>query len=152
MSRRRASLDRVTPKTRILPSLCLLAGLSFGCGDDSDDVEADRVGVGAACVNNSECKEFQEESETGEPALECLPQFTGGYCGLSDCAANEDCPEGSACVAHTDGTNYCFRMCIDKAECNENRPPDAESNCSANITFVEPGTPGKACVPPSSGL
>jgi hypothetical protein len=136
----------------------VLLGLSLfaACGgdDEGDTSEADRVGVGAACVDDEECAEYLEEQSdgtTGGEELICLQQFTGGYCGLEGCTSNEDCPEAAACVAHTDGVNYCFRRCIDKAECNENRPPEAESNCSANITFVDPSTSGKACVPPSSG-
>jgi hypothetical protein len=52
---------------------------------------------------------------------------------------------------HTDGMNYCFRNCIDKAECNANRDPANEANCSSNVTFVEPAKNQglKACVPPS---
>ena len=121
------------------------------CGDpDEDDdpeTEADELGVGAACGSNDDCN--PEDADTdGEQDQECLPQFKGGYCGLEGCAADEDCPEASRCVAHDDGANYCFRVCVDKAECNVNRPPDAESNCSSNITFVDGGG-GKACVPPS---
>ena len=124
---------------------------SIACGppEDEDETEADRFGVGAACSVDADC-EYEDEAETGGPVLECLPQFTGGYCGVIDCTSNDDCPEASACVAHEDGNNYCFRICVDKAECNAHRPADAQSNCSSNIEFVEP-TSAKACVPPSSG-
>ena len=136
-------------------SALLALTLLVACGeDDNDTSEADRIGVGAACVDDDECAEYlenQSDGTTGGEELVCLQQFTGGYCGLEGCNSNDDCPEAAACVAHDDGNNYCFRRCIDKAECNENRPPDAESNCSANITFVDPSTSGKACVPPSSG-
>jgi hypothetical protein len=123
---------------RILVVLAM--GLGAGCGDDDDDggTEADRLGVGAACADSGDCLEGQS----------CLP-FKGGYCGIQNCQADADCPDGSACVMHDDGTNYCFRICTDKSECNFNRPVDIESNCSANITFVE-ATGVKACVPPSS--
>jgi len=87
--------------------------------------------------------------------LECLTQFTGGYCGLEGCEGDADCPEGSACVTHDDGggdANYCFRLCQDKSECNRNRDEENEANCSANITFVDEPQDRKACVPPSSGL
>lgn len=125
---------------RILPLLLLSSFLYLGCGDDGE-TEADRRGVGAQCTSTANCQE--------DEGLSCLTQFRGGYCGKSPCSANSDCPAGSACVAHTDGQNYCFRSCVDKAECNANRSVDNEANCSANITFVQPGTPGKACVPPS---
>ena len=68
--------------------------------------------------------------------------------GVQDCTDDAGCPQGSACVAHDDGVNYCFRVCANKSECNYNRAADNESNCSSNITFVEGGG-GKACVPPS---
>jgi len=111
------------------------------CGDDDDDggTEADRHGIGASCGGNEDCF---EEGQT------CLP-FKGGYCGVADCTGDEMCPDGSLCVAHTDGKNYCFRICIDKPDCNRNRPVEFESNCSSNITFVSGGKGSKACVPPS---
>ena len=114
--------------------------------DDGDKNEADEVGVGAQCEDSSDCQ--QPEDDAG-PVQECLTNFTGGYCGIKDCTANADCPEGSACVAHTDGVNYCFRQCAEKPECNVNRDPEVEANCSANVEWVEEDTPGKACVPPS---
>lgn len=123
-------------------STVALSALTAGCGDDDGGdpgTEADRVGVGAECVDDVDCP---------EPLL-CLKQFKGGYCGLADCAGDADCPSGSACVTHEDNSNYCFRICADKAECNLNRSLENESNCSSNITFVDAGN-HKACVPPSN--
>jgi hypothetical protein len=117
----------------------------MGCDDDDSETEADLVGVGAECTTDAEC--LQPEDDAG-PVQECLTQFKGGYCGIEDCASNEDCPEGSVCVDHEDA-EYCFRRCNDKSECNVNRSPEVESNCSANIEFVDDTTTGKACVPPS---
>ncbi len=110
----------------------------LGCG--GDDTEADRRGVGAECASAEDC--FEEGQA-------CLTQFKGGYCGVEDCASNADCPEGSGCVAHDDGNNYCFRFCEDKPECNLHRAEENESNCSSSITWVDGDTTGKACVPPS---
>ncbi|MDP6947116.1 MAG: hypothetical protein QF464_23400, partial [Myxococcota bacterium] len=108
------------------------------------------VGVGGGCTDDQACPDVQEQNADGEPiTLVCLDQFKGGYCGLEGCIANTDCPTGSACVAMDDGVNYCFRQCVDKVECNENRSVDDESNCSSSVTYVEPLTEGKACVPPS---
>lgn len=112
-------------------------GLGVACGED-DGTEADELGVAAQCGSADDCREDQE----------CLSQFKGGYCGIADCMIDDDCPEGSACVAHTDGANYCFRICGDKSECNRNRDAHNEANCSANVTFTDGGG-GKACVPPS---
>jgi hypothetical protein len=108
------------------------------CGDD-EGTEADRAGVAAQCASTEDCSE----------ATECLTAFKGGYCGIQGCEANADCPAGSACVAHDDGNNYCFRICADKAECNLNRSPDNEANCSSSVTFVEADFSAKACIPPS---
>ena len=124
-----------------------MAVLVPSCGDDDDGTEADLLGVGAQCSASSECLRQGD----GGINLACLDQFKGGYCGLEDCAGNDDCPEQSVCVAHDDGHNYCFRSCVNKPECNLNRDPDNEANCSSNVEFVEPKTSGKTCVPPSGG-
>jgi hypothetical protein len=130
----------------------MLLGAVAGCGGD-DSTEADRIGVGAECTVDpsadppSTCPVVEMGIQ-----LDCLTQFKGGYCGLEKCTGDAGCPEGSACVAHDDGSNYCFRVCTDKPECNRNRTAgENESNCSANITFVDEPQNRKACVPPSSG-
>jgi len=116
-------------------SLCLI--LLASCGDDT----ADRLGIGAQCTSNDECDDATSQV--------CLA-FKGGYCGISGCVHDDDCPGSSACIAHVDGTNYCFRTCVDKPDCNANRDVENEANCSSSVTFVD-GTMGrKACVPPSS--
>lgn len=136
-----------------LSLLFVAMSMTVACGDDDDDggTEADKIGIGASCDSADDCLEGQS----------CLA-FKGGYCGLQNCTGDEVlgcndpdpakcCPDGSKCVTHTDGVNYCFRECLDKElDCNRNRPADAESNCSSNITFVAPEQGIKACVPPSS--
>jgi hypothetical protein len=128
------------PTTARALLLALSLTLASACGDDDDGTPADQIGVGAQCANDDQCKEGQT----------CLLQFKGGYCGLDNCTGDADCPAGSACVAH-EGTNYCFRICVEKIECNRNRALENESNCSANITFVDGDQGRKACVPPSAG-
>lgn len=108
-----------------------------GCGNP-----ADQAGIAAKCSTTSDC------AKVGDTQLTCLTGFKGGYCGLSGCTKDEDCVQGSACVKEN-GTNYCFRVCTDKAECNANRSADSEANCSANIEHVGTST-AKACVPPSA--
>jgi hypothetical protein len=125
------------------------SALLAGCGSSSE-TEADRIGVGAECTDAGEC-----ESADEDVTLECLSEFTGGYCGLSDCEADFNCPEGSACVLHDDGNgmaSYCFRLCQEKPECNRYRSSENEANCSANVNFLDGKQDRKACVPPSSGL
>ena len=119
--------------------LCSLSLFTLSaCSDD----DADSLGVAAQCGANEDCDTENDQA--------CLLGFKGGYCGIENCIDDAGCPTNSACVTHDDGTNYCFRTCIDKAECNENRDVENEANCSANITFVESQEGGvKACVPPS---
>jgi hypothetical protein len=117
--------------------MMMLAGATFvACGSDADD-----IGVGAQCTMNNECNQ-------DDGAQTCLP-FKGGYCGLMGCANDDDCPDASACITHTDQVNYCFRICVDKPDCNANRDVENESNCSSSVTFVEGSMGRKACVPPS---
>lgn len=124
------------PRAWTPPALVLAAALVLGCGGDGTD--ADRKGIGAQCTKADDCRSGQQ----------CLA-FKGGYCGLADCMNDAACPEGSACVRHTDGRNYCFRVCADKPDCNRHRAVEVEANCSSNVTFVEGNKSRKACVPPS---
>jgi hypothetical protein len=114
--------------------LMLALVILVGCGED----DADDFGVGAQCAVVEDCAEDQT----------CLP-FKGGYCGIVGCAGDLECPIDSACIAHDDGVNYCFRVCADKIDCNANRDLENEANCSGNATFVDPSEGRKACVPPS---
>jgi hypothetical protein len=120
--------------------ICVVAaGALLSATACDDGSEADRKGVGAECAKVEDC-------QTGQ---QCLA-FKGGYCGLQGCTADSGCPAGSACVNHVDGIKYCFRVCVEKVDCNRNRSVENESNCVANITFVEGSQNRKACVPPSS--
>lgn len=124
--------------TGLLAVLTPAVAVAFllGCGGN----EANRRGVGAECSASQACSETSQQ---------CL-SFKGGYCGVTGCTADSSCPGGSACIAHTDGTNYCFLVCSAKTDCNVNRTSANESNCSSSVTFVS-GTQGrKACVPPSA--
>lgn len=127
-------MRRLTAIFTLSLSLSLLAG----CDDDS---ESDRLGVGAQCAANEDCL-----TDIGQV---CLMQFKGGYCGIQGCTGDVDCPEDSACIAHDDGSNYCFRLCIDKPDCNRNRDVENESNCSSSVVFTDGANGRKACVPPS---
>ena len=118
----------------------LLALVVCACGSSSN--EAVRRGVGAECSASTAC------TETGQV---CLTQFKGGYCGVSGCTHDTDCPQGSACVTDDDQVNYCFLACVDKSECNSHRSVDNESSCTSSLTFLD-GTQGrKVCRPPNSG-
>jgi hypothetical protein len=126
--------------------LALILLLSAGCGDD--ETEADALGVGAQCTAEDVC---DDDEDDGIDLVCLIGDFKGGYCGLIGCAEDADCPEASACIAHDDGENYCFRTCVDKPDCNAHRDADNEANCSGSADFVEGAMGRKACVPPSSG-
>jgi hypothetical protein len=86
-----------------------------------------------------------------KPGSGCLTDFKGGYCGVSPCAHDVDCPQGSACITEDNGINYCFLVCADKPDCNPHRTLENESSCNSSLTFVD-GTMGrKVCRPPRSG-
>lgn len=129
--------------------LVAAALLASGCGGDGN--EADQMGVAAQCTAEADC---QEVTIAGEPVqLQCLTQFKGGYCAIEDCASKADCPDGSTCVAHDDGHNYCFRSCVEKVDCNANRDADNEANCSSSFDYADAADDDgkKACIPPSGG-
>ena len=131
-----------------------LSLVALGCGDD-DANTADRVGIAATCTMTSDCAAVESDAaDGGIVQLQCLTQFKGGYCGLPDCTVSADCPRGSICVLHEDGNTYCFRECLDKPECNVNRPVEDEANCSSSFTWNDPADDmgEKACIPPSSGI
>jgi hypothetical protein len=138
-------------------SLVSMVGVSVAACSDDDGyrvgTDAQQHGVGAECTMDEQCVAEGFTGPDGGPLpLQCLTTFKGGYCGLQNCGADDDCPAGSACVAHDDGENYCFLICGNKPECNLYRTLENESNCSSNVDFVD-GTQGrKACVPPSSGI
>jgi hypothetical protein len=132
---RKECYDSAMRRLTAVRVLGLVAGLGLSCGGGS---EADRKGVGAECMRPEDCL----------PGQRCLA-FKGGYCGIQGCQGDKDCPGGSACVTHADSTNYCFRICLEKTECNRNRSVENEANCSSNVTFVDSGNGYKACIPPT---
>lgn len=122
-------------------ALTLLCSSGLACSDES---ESDRAGIASTCVKDADCPEF------GGFQLVCLSGFKGGYCGLEGCTRDAECPEGAACIAEG-GTNYCFRVCVDKPECNRHRTAEVEANCVGSVVHVEASNSAKVCVPPSGG-
>ena len=118
---------------------CLL--ITAGCGDDG--TEADQQLIGGECTTVEDC----DDDDSSTPALECILDFKGGYCGREGCTESSDCPDGSLCSNYETG-NYCFLVCIVKAECNRNRLLENESNCSSSVDPVEGGE-DKLCIPPT---
>src|SRR5262245_53639735 len=98
---------RSTARACTLVLLSLGFALTNACGDDNAGKLADRIGVGAQCTKNSDCPQTAGE---GGIVQTCLTEFKGGYCGLKGCTGDAGCPDGSACVIHDNGQNYCFRI------------------------------------------
>jgi hypothetical protein len=119
--------------------LCALFVVACACGDNQN--EANRQGVGADCNTTSDC---------GLPGQVCLTEFKGGYCGVSACVHDTDCPQGSACVTDNQ-INYCFLVCAQKTDCNLHRSTADESDCTSSLTFVDGAMNRKVCRPPDSG-
>ena len=111
------------------------------CGCGSNESQANRLGVGADCTVSSDCN---------TPGQVCLTEFKGGYCGVSACLHDADCPQGSACVTDNQ-TNYCFLICAQKTDCNLHRTAADESDCTSSLTFVDGDMNRKVCRPPDSG-
>src|SRR3954454_24517515 len=124
---------------RILCAFVVCAA-AWGCGGNSS--EAIRRGVGAECNATLTCTESNQS---------CLAEFKGGYCGVSACLHDTNCPQGSACVTDDGRTNYCFLICGDKPECNVNRTVENESSCTSSLTFIDGTMSRKVCRPPLSG-
>lgn len=123
-----------------------LVAATLGCAGS----DADALGIAATCQENEDCAQVTIDGE--EIQLSCLTEFKDGYCGIEGCLSDADCPADSSCVAHDDGNNYCFRECEQKAECNANRAPDSEANCSSNFEYADNDDAAekkKACIPPS---
>jgi hypothetical protein len=109
----------------------------FACGDDS--VGTSGVELGAECVSSDDCD--RSDSQV------CLTGFQGGYCGLEDCGASDQCPENSACALHPNGRSYCLRTCVENADCNEFRSAGMETECSDKAPFLDDQPDVLACVP-----
>jgi len=125
---------------RSLVFLVAILGMLFvGCGED----DANDQLIGGECATAADCDDGNDDT----PALDCILDFKGGYCGRAGCQNSTDCPEGSLC-ADLEGSFYCFLACTDKAQCNQNRTADNESNCSSSVDPVEGGEQ-KLCIPPS---
>jgi hypothetical protein len=119
--------------------MCALVFVVWGCGSNQN--AANQAGIGAQCTITSDC------TTAGEI---CLTEFSGGYCGLSGCLHDTDCPQGSACVTDNQ-TNYCFLICAAKTDCNLHRSVANESDCNSSLTFVDGTMNRKVCRPPNSG-
>jgi len=111
------------------------------CGCGSNQNAANQVGIGADCSKTADC------TTSGEV---CLTEFNGGYCGLSGCLHDSDCPQGSACVTDNQ-TNYCFLVCATKTDCNLHRAAANEADCTSSLTFIDGTMNRKVCRPPNSG-
>jgi len=136
-----------------IAGMLLVAGcFAIACDDDEQGGpgpgnEAVRRGVGAECADDDDC------TEEGQV---CLTEFRGGMCGIADCTASSECPDGSVCVADPDfNQNYCLLVCVNKPDCNVHRSLANEANCSSSLNAIDSGSGGegpgdpKVCRPPN---
>lgn len=133
---------------RLVVSL-LASVLALACSADDERSEVDRLELGASCQVDQHCAARAGDAADGYD-LRCFGSFADGHCGLSRCSG-EDCPDGSACISHDDGQNYCFRLCDEDSECNLHRSSDAaEARCSSSVSFLgaTDRSDQSACVPP----
>lgn len=79
----------------------LLAVTVAACGDDDDENFGD---VGAPCESSAECR--GRCARGGD--------FPGGMCTY-ECARDEDCPRGTACVSREGG--ICAVICERHSDC-----------------------------------
>jgi hypothetical protein len=94
-------------------------------------------GIGADCGDANDCSSD----------LECLSAFRGGYCGLSGCLVNDDCPDDALCVVASNGENHCYKPCSTASDCSFCRRDGLLGACTADVSFAEDGTTGSVCVP-----
>lgn len=119
-------------------------GPDFICRSSGGGSENRKVCVPGDCDVNEDCTETAN-CATG---LTCITAYQGGLCTVADCTANADCPNGSACVTRGD-KNYCLKSCTADSECSSCREWSVRATCVADATFVESGTTGSVCVPPT---
>lgn len=109
-----------------------------GGGDPRKVCVPGDCGYGESCGADADC-------ETG---LTCLTEFTSGYCGKKGCTTNAECSADSLCIKQGDN-NYCLKKCAGESDCSFCRHPDHAAACRADVTYVEAGSTGTVCVPPT---
>ena len=83
--------------------------LAIGCGSDNAGSTAQKLAVGSACTQDSEC---------GSAPFMCMTDHPGGYC-MRECDISKgdaDCPSESVC--QFDGmVGECHAKCGTQADC-----------------------------------
>lgn len=142
---------RTHPASLVLALAVVASSLGLACSDDDPTpTEAEQLELGAHCMNDAQC-DLRAEGVDSEFRPICLDGFEGGSCGLLRCGMHDECPEGSACIGHDDGFNYCFALCDETADCNRHRADDVAAVCMEGMRSIGPDL-GTVCVPPMSGL
>ena len=127
--------------------MAVFAIVMTACGDNVV-LETDELGIGAKCSTETDCsprlQAWTSSKGRGQFPV-CLLEFEGGYCSASPCDRDADCPDGSACIRRDAHRFHCLRTCFDNADCNANREPENEAECSPNATPAPMGR--KVCLP-----
>ena len=117
----------------------------LGNGYDACYPIADGTGVtGDACTGLSDCSGGQNGF--------CISEdqgFTGGYCSISGCMADTDCPAGNHCSFNDGQGGVCMLDCVDDTSCTRDGYicGDIDDNqvneCAPGSNG--PGAPGDVC-------
>lgn len=106
-----------------------------GSGSGGDGGGATGTGaIGDPCASGADCR----SGECGGEAL----GFPGGYCTLTGCAADEDCPAGSHCDLLQGGPPLCVRSCHFENDCRDAYTCEVVDGASAGSCVPAAGTGG----------
>jgi hypothetical protein len=117
---------------------------SFHCESSGGGSENRKVCLPAPCEEGEACK-ADADCATG---LVCNTNFKGGYCAKKDCSTNADCGQNARCTK-VGGASYCLKTCAGAWDCSLCRPRDLPGACRDDVDYVEAGTTGSVCVPPT---
>jgi hypothetical protein len=120
-------------------------GTQFHCESSGGGSENRKVCVPADCADGEACKADADCA----PNFLCDTRLKGGYCvAKKDCITNAECGPDARCTK-VGNANYCLRTCAGAWDCSLCRPRDLAGTCRDDVDYVEAGTTGSVCVPPS---
>ena len=102
-------------KKLILLALCLTI-----CGCEAS--------VGDKCSTSNDCPS----------GTVCDTDSPGGYCLVSNCETDEECPEKSTCVFFTKDLSYCLKKCKKNSNCRKNYTCRDDIPASHKFCYIDP--------------
>jgi hypothetical protein len=119
------------------------AGRDFVCRSSGAGSEERKIcvpgdcGVGAACDEDEDC--------SGD--LSCMLDALGGYCTITGCSGDGDCPSDARCVSWDDTKTYCAVNCDSGSDCSFCRGDELRGKCIGFTPAPGEGDPIQVCVP-----